>query len=295
MILSAAAGPSINDFFVLSENRDYNELFEWKNPDSFQYPTSFYTHILHYTNKNISDKYRIPDLLIGNWYNPSGKTYICGFPRSVFEIDSTGIQEYILKGHRGSCSGIWGVNEDHIYVCGFEPFILNRKYGNWQYLSIPEGTPDDLYGVVGLNENDVYFVGGEGTILHFDGKDVRRLETPTTDRLLSVAILDDKHVCVGGEDGLLLHGNQYGWRMVPTQVEEELDSLAYFQAAIYFPSPDGVWIYDGQQSPRLILEVPSEWVSGLNDGILIRNGVESWLYDGKSLSKIDTTISDPGP
>ena len=295
MTLEAAAGPGINDFLVLSENNEYNELFGWKNPDTFQSPTSYYTHILHYKDKVLCEKYRVPDLLVGIWFSAIGKTYACGFPRSVFEVDATGLQEVVFKGHRGSCSSIWGLNEDHLFVCGFAPFIMYRQFGSWQYLVLPEDTPDDLYGVVGLNERDVYFVGGEGTILHFDGKQVRRLETPTTDRLLSIAVLSNKHVCVGGVSGMLLQGNQYGWRIVPTETEAELDSLAHFQSSVCFASPEGVWIYDGYQSPKLLLEMPAEWVSGLSDGILLRDGVNAWLYDGRSLEKLDTTISDAGP
>ena len=293
--LGAAAGPSIYNFFILAESRDYNETFAWKNPDTFQSPTSCYTYIIHYIEKEKRAIYRVPDLLIDLWYSSSGKAYACGFPRSLFEIDAKGLKEIVMKGHSGAFSGIWGFDEDHLFVCGFAPFILYRQFGNWKYLVLPEGTPDDLYGVVGLSERDVYFVGGEGTILHFNGQKIRRLETPTTDRLLSIAILSDKYVCVGGIYGMLLHGNQFGWRLVPTETEVDLDSLAHFKSCVCFPTPEGIWAYDGHRRPTLLIDTPAEWVSGLNDGIMLRDGKNAWLYDSKILTKLDTILHDPGP
>ena len=295
LVISAAAGPSINNFFVLSDSSEYNEAFAWKNPDTFQSPTSYFTHILHYKNKQKQVIYRMPDRLLDIWYSPIGKAFAGGFPRGLFEIDSNGCQEIVLKGHTGTFVGIWGANEEHIFACGFEPFILYRRLGKWSYLTLPEGIPQHLHSVVGFNERDVYFVGAEGTVLHFDGQQLRRLEIPTTNHLLSICILNDKHLCIGGVSGTLLHGNQKGWRLVPTGTEIDLYSLAHFQSQVCFPSPEGIWAYDGHKRPALLIDTPAEWVSGLGDGIVFRDGADAWVYDGVNITKLDTTLYDSGP
>jgi len=288
--LAAAAGKNSKDFFVLCYSSEYDEQYERTNPQTFQSPTSHFTHILHFKNCVRENVFRVPDRLLDIWWSSAGKAYAVGFPRGVFEIDSSGCREIVLKDHEGTFTGIWGVNEDNIFTCGFKPFALYRKYGSWHSLTLPENTSIHLQAVVGFHERDIYFAGSDGMILYFDGKHVRRLETPTTFNLYSLALLDDKTLCVGGVAGIFLYGNKDGWRSVNSNTEANLYSLARFNGQVCYATNEGVWTFDGKHNPTLLIDMPGEWVSSIGDAILLRNGNNSWIFDGTKLTKLDNVL-----
>ena len=50
---------------------------------------------------------------------------------------------------------------------GQQPLALHWDGSTWEQMD--SGTSQDLWGVWGTGENDVYAIGNSGTILHFDG------------------------------------------------------------------------------------------------------------------------------
>jgi hypothetical protein len=144
--------------------------------------------------------------------------------------------------------------------------------------------------VAGFTERDVYFAGDKGVVLHFDGQRLSLLEKVTTRNLRAAARLDDDRLCIGGHGGVLLFGNHKGFRLIPTGTDEDIVSLAHFQGQVVYPTPDGIYAFDGKKRPVLLLDQPAEWVSGLGDALLVREADEAWLYDGQNLTSLDTII-----
>lgn len=282
----AGAGPSSKNFFILGDSIKYNEHYAPRNP-----PAEEYTHVLHFQDLKQNYICRIPDRIGKIWWSSSGKAYAVGNPEGIFQIDSTGCQEIAIRGLSGVFTAIWGTGEDHIFACGiFKTFILYRRFGTWIPIALPTEMTSGLFGIAGFHERDVYFIGSKGTILHFDGQDLRSLDVPTTWTLVSIAILDDQHLCVGGYGGMLLFGNKTGWRIVPTNSDEPLYSLARFGESIYFPFSNGVWSFDGSHTPILRIEQPAIWINGLGDALTLSDLISTWLFDGQSLIELDTVL-----
>lgn len=69
---------------------------------------------------------------------------------------------------------IWGPNPDNIFLLGWsynwgddeESFILHKNNGTWQEINRLE---NHLSGLWGTSENNIFFVGANGLILHYGG------------------------------------------------------------------------------------------------------------------------------
>ena len=287
----ATAGRSSSDFFVLADSSEYNEYYRDTNPPTIWSPTSYFTHILHFKNLVRHKVCRVPDRLTYLWWCPSGTAYAVGYPPGIFQINASGCREVALNDLEGSPSAIWGTGEDHLFVCGgHETFVLYRHYGTWLRIPLPDGGSPPLWGVAGLNERDVYFVGDDGTIVHFDGKQLRHLDSPTTRHLTAISPLDDQHLCIGGYGGVLLFGNRKGWRFVPSGTDEPLQKLARLGNQVCFATPDGVWAFDGQNNPTLLVDQPAGWVDSAGDAITVHDYGKSWVFDGQTLTPLDTVL-----
>lgn len=288
LLTGSAAGQNSKDFFLFGYSPDYNEYVARRNP-----PTEEYTHILYFRNLKQHRVSRIPDKLSKMWWNHADAAYAVGTPEEVIEIKHSGCTGVAMEGLPGIFTAIWGTGEDHVFACGmFNTFVLYRYFGVWQQLSLPEGMNLALHHIVGFNERDVYFVGQDGIVLHFDGHNLRPLQIPTTRTLLSASIFDHKNICISGYGGTLLYGNKEGWRLIPTETDEPILSIALFRKSICFPTEEGVWTFDGKRSPTLLIDQPAGWVNSLGDAITLSDEISTWLFDGKKLTKLDTILSE---
>jgi len=289
--LRAAAGSSVDDFFAFGVSSDYDEQHEHLNPPTYHSPTSRYTQVLHYQNRQKQVITQLTDRQSSLWWSPQGHAYGVGFTRALFQLDASGCQEVAIQGIPGTFSDVWGVNEDHLFVCSmYRAHLLYRRFGQWQVLALPEAVPDDLTGLAGLNERDVYCVGGQGAVLHFDGQQVRLLEVPTTRTLICAAALDAQHLCIGGNSGTLLFGNQHGWRLIPTGTLEPIFSLAQYRGTVCFATPSGVYSFDGKQPPSLLLSQVARTVYSVGAGLVLVLDAAAWLFDGQKLFPLDTLL-----
>ena len=291
MQLWKADGQGARDFYALANNMEYDETFADANPATYDSPTSRFTHVLHYLDGRIARVFLVPDWLTALWWSrTAGKGYTVGFPRGALEFDATGITELIFDCHEGTFSALWGSGEAHLFACGYLPFALHRNDGVWQHLALPAGCTDLLHDIGGSSETEVYFVGADGTLLYFDGISVQAMEVDTTRHLYCIAPLAGGLFCIGGASGLLLMGNHAGFRVVPSGVDDNIESIAHFDGSVYFLSEDRLHAFDGKASPRTVLRQQFESVATLGDALLLQDGTDAWLYDGRQLVPLATTV-----
>jgi hypothetical protein len=287
---SRAAGGSLREYFVLAYSNEYNEAYAQSNPDTYVSPTSQFTHVLRFDGPNRTANFVLPDRLLDLWWSPTRRVaYAVGFPRGVFELDASGMKEFVLDDPAGTFTSVWGVNDNHLFVCGFKPFVQYRKFDKWFNLPLPDRTVEHLHAVNGSSETDVYVVGSHGTILHFDGRTVSTLESPTTRHLLSIEPLGNKF-CIGGAQGIFLFGDKNGWRIVPIGVSAQINSMASYRDQILFGSEQGVFAFNGIEAPRIVYSQPAKEISGLGDVVLIASDTNAALFDGKLAVPLNTTL-----
>ena len=120
------------------------------------------------------------------------------------------IDEYDSRTAR-NLYGVWG-DEQVVWVVG-EGGVLRRmtpaKLASRAFETVPSPVTADLRGVHGFGPNDVWAVGDDATVLHFDGNVWTRIATPldavnVKPRLFAVWGSSPKDLWIGG-NGVMLH------------------------------------------------------------------------------------------
>jgi hypothetical protein len=188
-----------------------------------------------------------------------------------------------------------------IYVCGASGQIYQRTKMGWIHRDqgllepLPFKLPRlFLNSIDGTATDDIYAVGNEGYIFHFNGKQWRNVSFETNLNLLSVKCINPDEVYICGQNGLMLGGNHNGWRILidPDEVDiEELYDIEVFENKIYLSSESGLMIYNRKdiQSVDTGLNPPLIDTSSLSarDGILWSIGGEDLAYyNGKQWRRV---------
>ncbi|MBN9163970.1 MAG: hypothetical protein J0I07_23585 [Myxococcales bacterium] len=120
------------------------------------------------------------------------------------------VEEYDSRTSR-NLYGVWG-NEQVVWVVG-EGGTLRRmtpaKLSSRAFETVASPVTADLRGIYGFGPDDVWAVGDDATVVHYDGKVWSRLATPldgvnVKPRLFAVWGSSPKDVWIGG-NGVMLH------------------------------------------------------------------------------------------
>ncbi len=89
--------------------------------------------------------------------------------------------------------GVWGAHADDVwFVGGTFPsgpgVILRRRFGVFEVVDPPAGvgTTEAFFKVWGAAGNDLYIIGDQGSLLHFDGAALTRTELANRPRLVTI-------------------------------------------------------------------------------------------------------------
>jgi hypothetical protein len=128
---------------------------------------------------------------------------------------------------------IWGANGYNVFAVGSARFDGSNRYftilfyngTNWQVMSTPTvnvGESGKLYDVWGNSASNVYAVGDDGIILHYNGTSWSRMTSGTTDRFYGVWGSSSTDVYAVGLYGTILHDTGSGWNLLSTGITGEL-------------------------------------------------------------------------
>lgn len=232
------------------------------------------------------------------WVHPfkDGPTFVSGAGATVLRIEDGVVERTPTPVFFGNTVyGVWGQTPDDMWAvggfAGRDGFAWRYDGTTWENVILPDDLPrtdrDEapaLFKVWGRGHDDVWMVGGRGTVLHWDGDAITRVEVDTQEQLFTVSGTDDEVAIVGGSDtGVLMVGGVDGF------VEDTPPGAPLLQAVTY--NEDGVLLTagaDGFSAAR----VRGEWEAldlGLtpqpqsihamwaNDGVI-------WAAGGKVLS-----------
>ncbi|MFC2009669.1 hypothetical protein ACFLT3_01935, partial [Chloroflexota bacterium] len=106
----------------------------------------------------------------------------------------------------------------------------------WSSMSI--GTGKWLNGIWGSSSSDVFAVGYEGTILHYDGSEWSEMSSGTTEHLQAVWGSSSSDVFAVGYEGTILHYDGSSWSAMTSGTTRALK-------AVWGSSPSDVFAVGG--------------------------------------------------
>lgn len=101
------------------------------------------------------------------------------------------------------------------YAVGLDGIVYRRDDVS-AWTAIDSGLPadQDLEAIHGFSSEDIYAVGWNGSVWHFDGKTWSHRDTPTNVTLTGVCCAPDGMVYCCGRSGILMKGRDRTWQLV---------------------------------------------------------------------------------
>ncbi|TDR34962.1 hypothetical protein DFR29_1418 [Tahibacter aquaticus] len=137
-----------------------------------------------------------------------------------------------------------------LYFCGGNNSV-GKRLGSGEWLSHTQSIPDPerndsrdntLEDIDGFSESDIYTVGSEGQVFHYDGKTWTRLAFPTNARLETVCCAGNGSVYISDVDGSVFKGRGEEWvRIHKTKLQLPYRDMVWHDGKLWCTSDYGVW------------------------------------------------------
>ena len=192
----------------------------------------------------------------------------------------------------GELSRIRNIDEE-IYTVGTQGQVYVRTDTGWEHMDKEIlGTPElHLEDIGGTAPDDLYVVGQKGDILHYDGQQWRRIDSPTNRPFASIKAVSRDLVYLCGNKGNLYRGNTHGWEYIgEPDFEGDYWSVEEFQGQIYAAHGTGIKVFDGTDLVPVdfALDHPVDCHRlHASDGVLWSFGIDHILFfDGKKWEEV---------
>ena len=156
-----------------------------------------------------------------------GPAFIGGGGATVLKVDGDVVERTPTPKFFGNTVyGLWGADADQVWAvggfAGRDGFVWRYDGSAWESIRLPDDLPRTsggeipaMFKVWGTSRDDVWFVGGLGTILHWDGTALELVPSGTTEQLFTVTGTSEDVVIVGGSTtGVVLRGGLDGFENV---------------------------------------------------------------------------------
>lgn len=184
---------------------------------------------------------------------------------------------------------------DALYACGYSGQVYKRQKEKWERFDAgirdkspasltASDTPLDLIDIHGLHDSDIYIVGSEGFIAHYNGVKWSVLPPVTRACLYGILIQSESEVWIAGSNGTILQGSATGgFRAIYRKTHDcDFYSIANFKGEYYIGASDG--IYNLHHNKILKINLPKQIIE--IDSIEAKDGI-LWALSSKKLIKYD--------
>ncbi|MFH2007689.1 MAG: MopE-related protein, partial [bacterium] len=132
-------------------------------------------------------------------------------------------------------TAVWGSGPTDVFFAGLDgfimavPFVVRFDGTDWTDMDIDVSTEwldsgEFLYALGGTGPDDVFAVGSNGAILHYDGVEWSAQDSGTSLDLRAVAAAAPDDVFAVGKEGAILHYDGRGWTPVRSGVTQDLEA-----------------------------------------------------------------------
>jgi hypothetical protein len=140
-------------------------------------------------------------------------------------------------------SDVWSAEPAHAYLVGASGMIRHADGQVLTPMTSPVTVP--LFDVDGRAWDDVWAVGGQGTVVHYDGASWSVVAIDTVADLYSVLVLDDGTVVVGGTGGVVRQRSGTTWIPLDLPGPSSVNGLFGSDPADLFAVSGGLLHHDG--------------------------------------------------
>lgn len=180
-----------------------------------------------------------------------------------------------------------------LFACGLSGQVYRRSRPNdWRHLDagllLPPSSSEVrmLEDVNGSAADDLYAVGNDGLVFHFDGATWQRVKIPTDEWLHAIHVENTNKIWICGRNGTLLEGNAHDGFTDRSDVRDNdtFVSIAPFAGKLYLGRETGVSIYDGTSIQQISTGLRPE----LRDGHLV-DAVDGvlWSFGYSDIARFD--------
>jgi hypothetical protein len=224
---------------------------------------------------------------------PYGEVFLTGTGESHEEQVRVGDDSPSKRGMLRCVRGIGG----KAYAAGMQRQVYRRDARDvWTCIDEDmRPAPGQVVGfeaIDGLGDSEIYAVGWEGEIWHFDGRLWHPVASPTNFVLTDVCCAGDGNVYACGRVGMLLAGREDKWRIVEQEdVTEDIWSLAWFKGSLYAASYRGLLRLDGGRLARVDMgeDTPATYfkLSAVDDVMWSIGAKDVMAFDGQSWTRVE--------
>ena len=200
---------------------------------------------------------------------------------------------------KGKLLRVRGIGQ-RAYVVGMGRQVYRRDDAH-RWTPIDQGVlvPADNMQMLGFNsidgfsETDIYAVGLQGEIWHFDSTRWRQLDSPTNRILNDVVCTGDGQVYACGDEGFLLRGRDDNWSIITDAAfTRDIWNLCWFADRLFIATTQGLFFLSdkgqvkpvdfGSDTPKTTYHLSAR------DGIMWSIGAKDIMqFDGKTWTRID--------
>ena len=140
----------------------------------------------------------------------------------------------------------------------------------------------------GFSEQDIYLVGGDGDVWHYDGNVFKQCDFPSNEPLANVCCAGDGYVYIGARAGRLWKGKDNQWELISkAELTTRWLDIVWFDDRLFLGGDYGLWEFKDDKVIKA--EVPAEVItcSGSlslcpeNKLLLTAGNHGASMYDGK--------------
>jgi len=181
--------------------------------------------------------------------------------------------------------------EDKAYAVGMSGTIFRLdKIGSWKCIDKGISRDFDIEAIHGFSGSDMYAVGYQGEVWHFNGKKWAKREVPTNAYLSCVNCAGNDTVYIAGDSGVLLRGRENSWETIESELEDDIWDLEWFMGLLYASTMDGLYkLIDDEMEPVDFGKDTPETCYHLSaaEGVMWSIGAKDIMsFDGKSWTRV---------
>ncbi|MBI5223571.1 hypothetical protein HY990_04055 [Candidatus Micrarchaeota archaeon] len=149
-----------------------------------------------YDHGQITQLFRVEGIFGNIWCSPNNEIHIF-IPNQIIKFQNTeGVWTKTVTPQKGNYLDIWGKHKDEAFVWG----LKDMSYWNgdsWKEISLPK----QIYAMHGAERGTTTAVGYLGSIFRWDGAQWQQMQSPTSQDLVGVQIIDRDKMYIVGKPG----------------------------------------------------------------------------------------------